>query len=172
MPVQLFNQFYKSLIFFAWKLSGDQDMAKDLCQDAFVALLQKKDIDLENEYTVKSFLYTSVKFSVYNLSRKNKIIKRYWEKIQFSEHDEVDLEHLIIQSEVETNLHKELKKLPAACQKIMTLKYVEGYSNQEIAEELKLSLNTIKTQRRRGFHTLKNLINPELYVLVLLTIFF
>lgn len=158
----LFKRYYKGLCYFAWKLVGDSELAEDLAQDAFIAYLQRKENVSEDENSIRSFLYTAVKFAAFNINRKNKVVAKYWTKVDFREMDEIDLEHTVIQSEFYSRVYQIIATLPPSCQEICKMGYIEGYSNEEISEILKLSVNTVKTQKRRGIAVLKSIMKPEL----------
>jgi len=163
----LFGKYYRSLCYFAWQMVQDENLAEDLAQDAFVSYFQQKNNLSSDEAAIKSFLYSAVKFAVYNLSRKHKTIQKFWQRNAFDESDEVDYEHQIIQTEFTMAIRDALNTLPEACQKVMTMSYVEGFSNDEIAEQLQLSINTIKTQKRRGLHVLRSKLRADYFSVVL-----
>jgi RNA polymerase sigma-70 factor (ECF subfamily) len=71
----------------------------------------------------------------------------------------------MIETEVLTEINKIINKLPEACQAIFKLSYIEGFSNQEIADQLQLSINTIKTQKRRGLKYVQSKLNPEFFII-------
>jgi RNA polymerase sigma factor (sigma-70 family) len=52
-------------------------------------------------------------------------------------------------------LHEELSQLPARCQGPLVLCYLEGKTQDEAAQELRLSLRTIKRRLQRGRHLLR-----------------
>lgn len=165
----VFQKYYKSLCYFAWTMVNDKVLAEDLVQDAFVSLFQHKvNLLQEDENSIKSFLYTSVRYAVYNLQRKSKTVDKYFSRQEFTEADDVDYEQNIIRAEFLTALYHAVNQLPEACRNVIQLSYVEGLSNQEIADELNLSINTIKTQKQRGIRALKALLNPEFFILLML----
>ncbi|MBE8713365.1 sigma-70 family RNA polymerase sigma factor [Sphingobacterium hungaricum] len=168
----LFKKYFKGLCYFGWKLIGDAQIAEDLAQDAFTAYLLKKDSISSDEISIKSFLYTNVKFAAYNISRKNKVIDTYWHKTKYSEMDDVDIENSIIQAEFYSKVSQAMVKLPTACQEICRMGYLDGYSNEEISKILQLSVNTVKTQKRRGIEAIRRLIKPELLVFFCVFLFF
>ena len=67
----LFTKYYKLLCFFAWKMVKDQALAEDLAQDAFVSYFQNKSRVSTDEAAIKGFLYSAVRFAVFNQNRKS-----------------------------------------------------------------------------------------------------
>lgn len=167
----LFTRYYKTLCYFAFQMVKDQNLAEDLAQDAFVSYFQNKPAVADDERAIKTFLYSSVKFAVYNLSRKSKTVRKFWERKGFQEFDETDYEHQIIRTEFMQAINEALQNLPEGCRKIMSMSYLEGLSNDEIAGQLDLSINTIKTQKKRGLSVLRDKLRPD-YLTLLLAVFF
>lgn len=153
------------MCYFAYTLVGDYNLAEDFVQEAFVAYFRKKEEISPHESSVKSYLYSSVKNSVLNWNRRNKVEQKYWEKTGFVEYDDVDLNHALIETEVLSEINRIVAELPEACQVIFKLSYIEGFSNQEIADQLSLSINTIKTQKSRGLKYVQSKLNPEFFLL-------
>ncbi|NGM64597.1 RNA polymerase sigma-70 factor [Sphingobacterium sp. SGR-19] len=167
----LFSRYYRALCCFAWQMVQDESVAEDLAQDAFVAYLNNKTRLSDDENAIKSFLYASIKHAVYNMSRHNKVVRKFWERTVFTESDDIDYEHQIIRAEFTSAVHVALESLPEGCRKIMTMSYVDGYSNEDIAHELQISVNTIKTQKRRGLSVLREKLNFNYFWLFLFVLF-
>jgi len=165
----LFDKHYKGMCYFAYTLVGDYTLAEDFVQDAFIAYFGKKEQISSQESIVKSYLYSSVKNSIFNWQRRNRVQEKYWEKTGFTELDDIDIDNAIIEAEVMEEIDKIIKELPDACRMIFQLSYLEGLSNQQIADELNLSINTIKTQKRRGLQHLRSRLSPE-YFLILISL--
>ncbi|MFD1769527.1 RNA polymerase sigma-70 factor [Sphingobacterium suaedae] len=163
----LFTKYYRALCHFAWQLVHDEHLAEDLAQDAFISYMQHKRGIAADERAIKSFLYSSVKFAVYNLNRKNKTMKRFWNRTGFEEADDMDYEHELIRTEFSRMIHETIATLPEGCRRVMTMSYVDGYSNEEISEQLEISLNTIKTHKKRGLHVLRSKLRPDYFSVAL-----
>ncbi|MVZ61908.1 RNA polymerase sigma factor [Sphingobacterium humi] len=164
----LFDKYYKLLCYFAWKMVKDKNLAEDLAQDAFAAYYLNKEKVSPDEAAVKAFLYSSIRFAVFNQSRKGLSEKKYWERTPYTEFDSIDFEQQIIQSEFTFAIHVALEQLPETCQKIFQLSYFDGLTTEEIAKEMEISINTIKTHKKRGLKALRNVLKPEYFSLFLL----
>ncbi|QIL40548.1 sigma-70 family RNA polymerase sigma factor [Pedobacter sp. HDW13] len=167
----LFVKNYKALCYFAWEMVNDTDLAEDLVQDAYVSFLKHKQSISSDEQAIKSFLYSAIRNAVYNLNRKSKTVQKYFQRQNFSDIDEPDYEHMVIRAEFMSEVNMIVAGLPEACRKIFKLSYLEGLSNQEISDQLSLSINTIKTQKQRALRVLKQKIRPEFYVVFTMLFF-
>ncbi len=163
-----FNRYYPRLCEFARTYVKDEILAEDLAQDAFVALLTSgDDLARQDEQTKKSFLYTSVRYGSLNTLRRNKTTERVKsENTPEEEHDPQFLER-IIHAEVLGKLNEAIEKLPKGCSVIFKEGYLKGLTTSEIAEELSISVNTVKSQRNRGLKILKKVLSPELLLVLL-----
>nr|WP_121272952.1 sigma-70 family RNA polymerase sigma factor [Pedobacter schmidteae] len=167
----LFVKNYKALCYFAWEMVNDTDLAEDLVQDAYVSFFKHRQSISNDEQAIKSFLYSAIRNAVYNLNRKSKTIQKYFQRQDFSDIDEIDYEHMVIRAEFMSKVHLIVAELPEASRKIFKLSYLDGLSNQEISDQLSLSVNTIKTQKQRALRVLKQKIRPELYVVFAMLFF-
>lgn len=165
---QLFEQHYKSLCHFAWKLCGDITEAEDLVQDAFISYFNQEEHVSTHETAIKNFLYTSVKYAFLNKKRREKVVEKYWVSSPFNEYSHESLELNIIHSEVIAEVSKIVAGMPPGCQIVFKMGYFEGLSNQEISKELCISVNTVKTQKQRALKTIMKKLNPELLPLALI----
>lgn len=58
-------------------------------------------------------------------------------------------------------LFKQIDLLPERCREIFLL-HLEGYDNDAIAKKLSLSIETVKTQKKRAMKTLRNNLKEEI----------
>ena len=61
----------------------------------------------------------------------------------------------MVRAETLRHLYSSIQQLPSQCAKIVQMYYDEGKDYKTIANELKLSINTVRNQRRRGVEMLK-----------------
>ena len=87
-----------------------------------------------------------------NYLRHEKVKSRYAESIQ----QEKPIYTLpFLEEEVGRELMKSIHKLPEQ-RKTVLLLHIEGYSQEEIARKLGISVNTVKTQKLRARKFLRN----------------
>lgn len=167
---KFFKQYYRILCHYAWQYLKDVEASKDLVQDVFVAFHQSRVIlELENNETyLKNYLFLAVRNACFNALKKKKVEKKYWEEKDFEEESEHTIELNIIRSEVLGAVYAAIETLPESCQMIFKKTYIEGFSNAEVAIELNLSINTIKTQKQRGIKAIKSKLPPDFLALFIL----
>jgi len=163
----LFKTYFLRLKSFAINWVKTEELAKDIVQDAFLVLVEQEGILLKPELVVKSFLYSTVKNLCLNHIRRDQTRNRINAQLPREEIDDVDLMDNLIRSEVMGELYAEIKQLPEGCQHICKLIYFEGKKYEEVAVELNISINTVKTQRQRALRLLKNrLLYTILYIML------
>lgn len=163
---QLFDKYYTRLVHFSGQLVGSTEAAEDVVQEAFIKYWNQQSDIAPHPLAIKSYLYTTVKHISLNLVRHQKVKAGY--AVDFADTAVEDsLENAIIQAEVLAELHRALCTLPAVCQQISRMCYLNGMKNQEVAEELDISVNTVKTQKQRALQLLRLQLNPELFSLVI-----
>ena len=79
---------------------------------------------------------------------------RYIASLAYDERVE-SFEENIILTEIYRELADAVNKLPEECRKVFELCYFQGLDNESAANELGLSVNTIKAQKARGKKILK-----------------
>jgi RNA polymerase sigma-70 factor (family 1) len=154
----LFDNVYKPLCLFANKYIESLEVSKDIVQDVFVKIWEDK-IEFQNKNAIKSYLYTSVKNKSLDYL-KSKFYKSTdflsIIKLENLQTEPFFLRELVI---VETSniIEKAINTLPNKCAKIIKLS-LNGLTNVKIANELGLSINTIKAQKRIAYKRLKPLL--------------
>jgi RNA polymerase sigma-70 factor (family 1) len=166
----VFGRSYAGLVFFSFNIIGDKQGAEDLVQDAFVQYWNRRD-EIGAELTViKGYLYTTVRNSSLNLLKHQKVVRKFQDQQGVEPVEETSIENEIIRSEVLSQIHHAIESLPAACRRISEMSYLDGKKNQEIADELGVSVNTVKTQKQRALHLLRQKLSMETFCLLLLYI--
>jgi RNA polymerase sigma-70 factor (ECF subfamily) len=164
---QIFHDYYARLVFFSHQIVGHKAIAEDLTQEAFIKYWHQQEALAPDKTAIKNFLYSAVKHASLNTVRHDKVVARFIHQADLSEGEEAPIMQALIRAEVLAELYRALESLPESCRKISCMGYLEGLKNHEIAQELGISVNTVKTQKQRGMHLLRLKLNPELFVLFL-----
>lgn len=163
---KLFRDNYPRLCHFAQQFLNDDDAAKDIVQEVFVAYWNLNNQPPAGQVPAKGFLYASVRNACLNRLRRQKLEQSFLNTQEADPTEDAIALNAIIRSEVMAELHQLITTLPENCQRIFRMGYLEGLKNPQIAEELGISINTVKTQKKRGLQLLKMRLNPELFAVV------
>lgn len=168
---QLFKDNYAKLCYFATQLLNDAVVANDVVQETFIMYWNLKEKEKQKVGSVKGFLYQSVKNGCLNKLRREKIEHAYLQLQQAEPIEEAVALNLMIKSEVLSEINKILSSLPKGCQQVFKMGYLDGLKNQEIADVLGISINTVKTQKKRGLQLLRTRLNPDFFAITLMFFF-
>lgn len=156
----LFKEFYRVLTVYANKYVKDMEMAKEIVQDLFVHLYEKRQ-DLDIKSSLKSYLFRSAHNRCINYINAQKIRKQHAEYVyKTAEIKEDIIEQEMNKSELEEALFEAINQLPPKCQSIFKMNRFKGMSNIEIAQQLKLSKRTVETQISKALRILRVKIEP------------
>jgi len=163
----LFDEYYPRLVLYAFEIIGDKCQAEDVVQEAFVKYWKNKGNVATQPTTIKNYLYATVRNASFNILRHEKVKQRFCQQQVTEEAEEQNALYTLIQSEVIAALAKAIHSLPEGCQRISCLSFLEGMKNEEVANHLGVSINTVKTQKRRAIQLLRMRMNPEMLTILL-----
>lgn len=147
----IFERFYHPLCFYAEKYLRNDEDVKDVVQEIFVTIWEKK-LSFPNEYALKAYLYSSVYHSCIDRVKLSGIHKKHQDYILAGMNEADPQSYLTdqIETEVLTELFQAIEKLPAECGKVFKLSYLEGLPIEDVAQKLEISVYTVKSQRARA----------------------
>lgn len=133
---------------------------EDITQEAFIRLWQKH-AAFSCESSIKAFLYTITRNACLNFIKH---CRRRQKSKRALVNDLANAEDCVLrrmlQADVSNEVQAAVKKLPPECGRIVWMGYIEGFGNQQIAQQLQLSVSTVKNQKTRGLNLLKKKFIP------------
>lgn len=163
----LFKENYHSLVFFAYKIIASQSDAEDIVQDAFVKFWNNRQNVADHFLAVKSYLYTTVRNDCLNVLKHRAVIRKQETSLNLDEADEQTALQYLLESETLVFLYKAIETLPPVCKKIAEMSHFHGMKNDEIADKLGISVNSVKTQKQRALELLKKRLPSDLMLFFL-----
>lgn len=167
----LFERYYVRLCDFARRFLGDIDAVEDVVQDVFVTYIERSESISNRPESIRSYLYQSVKNACLNRLRSNKVVERYESNHLSPVIEEHHALTAMIHAEVIGEIHQALRQLPEGCRMVIRLGFFEGLNNPQIAHELNVSINTVKSQKQRALSLLKAYLSPQALSLLLPVLF-
>ncbi len=142
-----YERHFSGLRYYAVNYIGREDVASDLLQDFFMRLWEKGE-RFENENVLVVYMYRSVRNRCLTWMRDN---RRHLDRLAGMEHPETEESFLngIIEAEIYSLINDVFAELPVSSKRVY-LKSLEGKSHKEIAEELKIAINTIKRHKNNA----------------------
>lgn len=163
----LFREYFPSLCIFACRYLADVESAKDAVHNVFIALWESP-AQMDHLYNEKGYLYTLVRNHCLDLLRKQTVRNKYSAHLNLhTKENEEYFETEALREETYRQLDQAINKLPVRSREIIRLK-MEGLKNQEIAEKLGLSINTINTLKSNSYKMLRSMLKDNFLICWLL----
>ena len=152
--VFLMDTYHHSLCLYIYSLSNDYEKSKDIVQNVFVKLWEKRH-KVQSVKSVKGFLYTSVYNEFIDQWRKDKkmlaIEEKHLESLNGIFEDENED---LLKKQIEL-VKSEIRKLPSKCRETFLLSKQDGLTNIEIANYMNVSTRTVEAQMNKAFKVLR-----------------
>ncbi|UTW54489.1 RNA polymerase sigma factor [Kordiimonas sp. SCSIO 12610] len=140
----LYRAYLPSLVGFARRLSGDDHMAEDAVQDAWITI--SKTINrLKEPEKFRAWVFKTVRWRLIDLARRKGKGLVSLDDVQDGlviPHDRASIEA--------RDLRTLIKALPSAEQDAVYLFYLEGFSVKEISDVLNVPIGTVKSRLNRA----------------------
>jgi len=149
----LYRRYQDWVVNLACRFTGDRDLALDVLQDTFLYFL-KKFPGFELTAQLKTFFYPAVR----NLSIA---ARRKAERCQAKEGEWQAVESAVAAGPgpgAQEGLASALACLPDKQREVLLLRFVDGFSLEEVAEALAIPLGTVKSRLHHALETLRH--NP------------
>ncbi|MGZ8522865.1 MAG: RNA polymerase sigma factor [Chitinophagaceae bacterium] len=155
----LYERYSKAMYNTALRISGNRADAEDILQESFIdAFVQLR--SFENKATFGVWLKQIVVFKSIALLKKRKLSLADLEK----ETEELADENMPDENEIEftvQGIKKAMNQLPDGYRAVLSLYLLEGYDHEEIAEIMRISQSTVRTQYKRGKQKLLQILKKE-----------
>ena len=153
----VYHKYHHYLYSLAFRYLKDVELAEDAVQHVFVKLWDSAryiDVDIN----MKNYLYTMTKNFVLNQIRDNKeMISLNYENAQIEITDESsDIVSIMEDKQLRSLLYEGIQHLPPQKKEICHLKIDENKTNQEIAEVMGISVNTVKSHYQESVKMLRD----------------
>ena len=167
---QVYERYHKLLYVLAYRYLMSSDMAEDVVQHVFTRLWEFRS-ELRVGISLKNYLFTMTKNHVLNLIRnENSAIAKNYEMAQSASPYEDNLIEKLEKKELMSSFYKAVDMLPAQKRDICLMKVQEELTNQEIAERMNLSVNTIKTHYSEALKLLRIHLSKMLIIVAFTTL--
>jgi len=140
---RLYDQYKMRLIGSIFKLVKSDELAKDILQDLFLKVWEKRE-NLDVDKSFRSYLFRICENMIYDrfrgLARDQKMRQQF---IQFSRASYNHVEERLVGKETALQVQEALNALPPQCKKVFILFKLEGKTYKEISTQLGISTSTV-----------------------------
>ena len=162
---ELFHMLYGRLTAFAMRYLKDQESAEEVVEEAMVVLWEKREL-FDSIGSLKSYLYNTVRNASLDWIKSKGKNASLLELESYESLAAADA--FILEEEVHAVLYQAMAALPPKCRRVFELSCLEGLKYSEIADDMGISLNTVKSQRARAIQLLQEMLKDYPYYMLIL----
>lgn len=153
---KIFQKYAQTIFFTAMGLVNNRVIAEGAVQEVFLYLWEHRK-HLDENRSIAGYLNTSVRHYILNYLRHKKIEKIHEEHVVreylFWDEEGEDITYWI------EEVRRQVNNLPNACRNIFIMAVIDGMSYVKTAQELNISVNTVKSQVKIAYRKLKEGLN-------------
>ena len=167
-----YKKYYQQLFALAFRYVGQMEVAEEIVHDLFITVWNKSD-QLNVQHSLKSYLFKAIINSSLNYIKKEKM-QTEKRLAYLAVHDNEftsDEEKGAAEEKMLKSLEEALELLPAKCKQVMYLSRFGKLKQQEIAQQMDISLKTVKNHLTYGFQKLREHLSQHQELIILLLLF-
>ncbi len=163
---EFFLATHKDMLRYASCLVSDISAIEDIVQECFLNLWENRE-NLDINKSLIGYIKQSIKNKCLNYNRHNAV------KLKFAKETAADFGNFSVTIDEETaeNIRRQIEKVPETSRKVLELNVVYGLKYAEIAEDMGISVNTVKYHIKIAYKILRESIKSKaelIYFLFLL----
>ena len=166
---QIYKKYYTALYYYSKKIVQNQSIAKDIVQDSFFKIWENRS-SISIHTALSSYLYRAVYNNSINYLKhqqiKDKHINSVKEQIEIAGSAfAISQDHgqsILIAKELEDQINAAIENLPEKCKDIFKMSRFDNLKNNEIADQLNVSLNTVQKQISIALKKLRTELSEQL----------
>ena len=140
---KLFDLYKERFYAVALKMTRSDEVAGDIVQDVFMNIWSKRE-SLADVVNPSSYFFTAVYRRVYHHYRKTALEKKLLQAVPVVKESVNTTDEMVLAHESNELISQAISKLPPQQQLVFKLTKQEGLSREDIAQQLKISPNTVR----------------------------
>lgn len=167
----LYERYWEKLFISAHNLVKKREVCEDIIQEVFISIWQKRG-EIKIHTSLKSYLYTSVTYKVYDYFRKNskaieiELFENFEKRLQDS-----TPESKLIYKELVAHLNAAINLLPEKSKIVFKLSRENQLSHKEIAKKLNISTKTVEAHITTALKILRTSLSSFASIELIMLIF-
>ena len=141
---ELYDKYWSTLLDIAYKRTGSISTSEEILQDLFVNIFIKRN-ELVIHTSFENYLKTSLRNRILSSVRSDIMHKRYLESLKIENtinHSTPEAELKV--KELSDKIKKSIDLIPAKARIAYTLSRFDNLSNQQVADQLGISISTVE----------------------------
>ncbi|WP_341216045.1 RNA polymerase sigma-70 factor [uncultured Wocania sp.] len=163
----LHDRYSVKMFLYAFNIIKNKEVCEDIVQNIFIDFWNKR--QSKNINNIKSYLFKSVKYKIFNYFRDQKISKEDITRLNLIDLS-INASQKMEYHELETTIYASVNKLPKRCKEIFELSRFHYKSNKEISEELEISIQAVKNQISKALSLIKKDLQSDGVILYFISV--
>lgn len=162
-----YNKYHQDLYNYVFYMVKSKQLTEDLVQEIYIRVIKSYE-SFRGESSEKTWLFSIARHVTYDYFRSQKRKRKYtneafdWEEQgKYIPADGALPEEIAIQNESIQAIYQCLDQCTLDQKNIIILRYIQGFSLQETAEILGITISKVKTTQHRGIKALRKLLDRE-----------
>lgn len=155
---QVFQKYFKPLCLYSESITGQLDASEDIVAESFEKAWGRRQ-EFQTLENLKAFLYRIVRNASLNYAESQKLHRAHHEQLRYLSNDEPEqgeaLEREILRVELLQEIYQEIENLPDRCGEIFKLLFIHNQTTAQIAAQLSINAQTVRTQKARAIQLIK-----------------
>lgn len=171
---EVFKTFHADVCNYIYSIILDEDESKDIAQQAFIKLWEKRDTfhTFDKIAGVKAYIFKSAYNISMNRFKHNSVRERYENDERYILQSQfVDDFDNTFDIELGDEIKKAVESLPEKNKEVFQLRFFRGFDTQEVSNELNISKRTVETHVSKSFRLLRSKLSHLLTLLLFVAFF-
>ncbi|MHA7830261.1 MAG: RNA polymerase sigma-70 factor [Flagellimonas sp.] len=169
---KLFNTYWQPLFISAFNVLKDKKICEEIVQDIFISIWKNRK-NLEIKVSLEKYLFSSVRYQVFDQFRKNgnnlraELFENMEERCTYE-----NPESEVLYKELVQKVDSIVEELPEKCRLVYKLSREEQLSHKEISNRLNISPKTVENHITKALFVLRASLGGFLSLLIWSILFF
>jgi RNA polymerase sigma-70 factor (family 1) len=142
---ELYDRYWQQLYTTVYWRICDEDITKDIVQDIFVTIWEKR-MSIHIESSLQGYLKVTARHKVLNYFKSEETRTKHQVNAAALQPDTVDSTEILAAKELASTYQKEIELLPLKMREVFLLSREDNMTIEEISTHLSLSPQTVKNQ--------------------------
>ena len=152
----IYNEYWPRLYAYVFNRLRSKEVTEEIVQEVFFSLWTRR-TELQLTHSLSAYLFTAVKYQIFNFIKADKIRRTYASQFSLFEGKITDNsnEQYVAYADLINAVEKEVSRLPEKCQQVFRMSRNEHRSIQDIASALNISHKTVENHLTRALKHLR-----------------
>lgn len=160
-----FSKFYA----FTARFIEDSYACEDIVQETFISIWESDGNQYDSLLMLHAFIYRTIRNRALNYLKHHKIKKQYSQNYLKELESEEYMFSSVLNEEAHYVLFEAIRRLTPQCQTVIKL-HLDGKKNKEIAEEMGISIITVKSHKLLAYKELRAMLEHSVSFILLICV--